>query len=258
MNRKHLIALALLTLSLLFLSGCGTAGVLIHTSTPVNGIDIPDTGISVAGAGGSGGLSGGITAFGYFADCGGFPCAALTDGNGNYSNPNLALGFWSFERGGDFRQFDCHASQGASLISGITAIVPLRCPPVNGPSVLVSPNTIDVSQPLPPVMTLSGMTVSAQFGMPQVRIYSEGGTLIASSTAFAVASDGTWVQIATPPALSSLFSGEYGAVVGQVQSDGTLSPISGGGFFITGNDPPPPPDPIGGGCGDGTRPLDCT
>ena len=264
MNRKHLLALALLTLSLLVLSGCGSSGgVTIHTSTLINGLDYPDPGVSVGGQviANVNPIGGAVTSFGYVAGC--FGCFAQTNGNGNYSTgPNLNMGsntLWDFERGGDVFNPD------PSCFTRVTAIpkngdqIPLQCV-LFGPFLSVTPNTIDVSQPLPATITLSGPTLSAQFGMPPVRIYDEFGNLIASTTAFAIASDGSSIQISTPPALASLYSGEYGAIVGQIRSDGSAAPVSGGSFFITGNDPPPPPPPPdGGGCGGGTAmQLDCT
>jgi len=115
----------------------------------------------------------------------------------------------------------------------------------------VSPDTINGASP-PGTMTVSGSGIDTTYGMPQVVIYDEAGSLMYASAADTIASDGSWATFSQVPAL---YNGNYLVIVQNVQSDGSLANLGDGVLGVFGN-PLPPPD--GGGCQTGGQiGMDC-
>lgn len=114
------------------------------------------------------------------------------------------------------------------------------------------PSSVDLQNP-PGTVTMSGGGFSASYGMPVIQYYDQySGVLVATTSAFAVSSDGSSLQASTPD-LSSVCTGPYNVAVSNVAADGTTSLVGvasidawnrdcGGGGY----DPPPDPPPCGG------------
>ena len=117
--------------------------------------------------------------------------------------------------------------------------VDLPCP-IFDLSFTADPSSIDASQP-PVAIGFTGSGIDATYGMPHVRFYADGGSLVAEAVATAVSSDGTWLS-ATPD-LTTLTNDSYGVQISNVQSDGTLQPFGATKIDVYGNVPPPPPPP---------------
>jgi hypothetical protein len=115
-----------------------------------------------------------------------------------------------------------------------------------------NPSSVDLSSP-PAVVSIGGGGFDATYGMPLIQYYDQySGVLIASMSAFSVASDGSSLQANTPD-LSSVCAGSYNVVVSNVAADGSTSVAgvasvnaSNGSCGVGGYDPPPDPPPCGG------------
>jgi hypothetical protein len=114
------------------------------------------------------------------------------------------------------------------------------------------PSSVDLNSP-PPSVTISGGGFSTNYGMPVVEYYDQyTGGLVASTTAYSVAADGSSLQASTP-SLSGVYTGSYNIVVSNVLADGSNSIVGVATFAACCVDPPPPPPPPDpGGCPDGT------
>lgn len=108
-----------------------------------------------------------------------------------------------------------------------------------------NPDSVDLYSP-PAVVTFAGGGFSAAYGMPVIEYYDEyTGVLIASTTAFSVATDGTTL-VAYTPDLSGVYTGAYTVVVSNKASDGSNNMVGVAGFSTCCINPPPPdppPDP---------------
>jgi hypothetical protein len=109
------------------------------------------------------------------------------------------------------------------------------------------PSSIDLASP-PAVVSISGAGggFNAAYGMPVIEYYDQAsGVLVASTTAFSVATDGSAVQAYTPN-LSSVYTGSYNIVVNNVAADGSNAVVGVAAFSACCLDPlppDPPPDP---------------
>ena len=74
-----------------------------------------------------------------------------------------------------------------------------------------SPDSVNILAP-PATVTIYGYDISTAYGMPQVTNYDSYGRRAASTTASAVASDGTWVQVDMPD-LSYCYTGQFQLIV---------------------------------------------
>lgn len=108
-----------------------------------------------------------------------------------------------------------------------------------------SPSSIDLQSP-PPSFTITGSGFSTASGMPRIEYYDQySGTLVASTTASWVSSDGSQLGAYTPD-LSSVSSGTYSLVVSNINPDGTselvgVTTIDAWGPIVIYE---PPPDPL--------------
>jgi hypothetical protein len=114
-----------------------------------------------------------------------------------------------------------------------------------------NPDSVDLQSP-PPSVTFSGGGFSTDYGMPVVEYYDQyTGELVASTTAYSVAGDGSSLQASTPD-LSSIYSGSYSVVVSNKLADGSNSIVGVATLSACCVDPPPPPPPPDpGDCSDG-------
>jgi len=117
----------------------------------------------------------------------------------------------------------------------------------------ISPESINVNAP-PATIELTGDGMNTTYGMPVVKwADSWTGQIIATTTAWSVSPDGTWLQAPTPY-LASQYSGQYVVFVFNVMPDGSLQETGGDQLDLWGNDrppDPPPPDPDPAPCGNG-------
>lgn len=110
---------------------------------------------------------------------------------------------------------------------------------------IASPSSIDLANP-PPTITFSGGGFDTTYGMPVVEYYDEySGTLMASTTAFSVAPDGSSLQIYTP-GLYGAYTGSYNVMISNKAADGSNIGVGVTTFSACCIEPPPPeppPDP---------------
>jgi hypothetical protein len=118
-------------------------------------------------------------------------------------------------------------------------------------SLTADPSSVDLYSP-PAAVTFAGGGFSAVYGMPVIEYYDQySGLLIASTTAFSVATDGSTL-LAYTPNLSGVYTGSYNIVVSNIASDGSNSVVGVAPFSACCIDPPPPdPPPDPPPCGDG-------
>lgn len=113
------------------------------------------------------------------------------------------------------------------------------------------PSSIDLVSP-PPAVSISGGGFNLTYGMPVVEYYDQySGVLVASTTAYWVAADGSSLYAYTPD-LSQVYSGAYNIIVSNVMADGSHSRVGVAAFSAccregTYGDPPPPPPCFEGG-----------
>lgn len=110
----------------------------------------------------------------------------------------------------------------------------------------LSVSSMDVNAP-PASVAVTGVGMSNAYGMPVIQfVNTASGAIVATTTASSINNDGTWIQAAMPN-ISSAYSGQYVAVVYNVQANGTLLGVGGDWIDFYGNDPPPgdPPDDPG-------------
>jgi hypothetical protein len=101
------------------------------------------------------------------------------------------------------------------------------------------PSTIDVTN-TPVDLTITGSDISAQYGLPSIRLHDQNGVIVSEFQATDVSSDGTTVY-ATTPYWGGLTSGDYAIMVLNIDSDGTLFPVTVTSVTLVGNDPAPIP-----------------
>jgi len=123
-----------------------------------------------------------------------------------------------------------------------------NCPP-GGSFFAVDPSFIDATDP-PETVAVTGVGISATYGMPYVSFFSPNGYVLAEGRASTVSPDGTGMSAAVP-GISGVPSGSYWAIVRNVTADGSLQFLGAAQVFVFNFQPPPPPDPDPPPCGDG-------
>lgn len=107
------------------------------------------------------------------------------------------------------------------------------------------PSSIDLANP-PPTVTFAGGGFDATYGMPVIEYYDQySGEMVASTTAFSVAGDGS-TTVAYTPSLYGVYSGSYNIFVSNKASDGSNTMVGVATFSACCIDPgpsEPPPDP---------------
>jgi len=106
------------------------------------------------------------------------------------------------------------------------------------------PSSISLDSP-PPGVTVAGGGFNATYGMPIVEYYDQySGVLVASTSAYSVASDGSSLYAYTPD-LSQVYSGSYNIIVSNVMADGSRSRVGVAAFDVCCREIiyDPPPDP---------------
>ena len=88
----------------------------------------------------------------------------------------------------------------------------------SGLSLSAAPCTVDLNA-LPSSVTITGQAIDGTYGMPLVEYFDSNGYLVGSTSATAVASDGSWLT-APPSNLWSVYSGIYQVRVTNRRSDG--------------------------------------
>lgn len=94
-----------------------------------------------------------------------------------------------------------------------------------GFALTASPSSVDLNA-VPASVTIAGQALDGTYGMPRMDYFDSSGYLIGSTTATAVASDGSWLT-APVPDLSSAYSGTFQIQVTNMRSDGEYLDIVG-------------------------------
>jgi hypothetical protein len=170
----------------------------------------------------------------------------FTDSQGRLDVPNgRIIAVWTFQRDGGH----CGPLQFSFVVKD-NQTNELPCD-LRGIRFTASPDSIDANSP-PATITLTGSSLTTQYGMPSVEYYDEYGTFIGQVGASSVADDGSWLQAATP-GFYGVYSGAYTVVITNTDWDGSRNVVGTAIVSVYGNDPPPPdplPDPcspLGGG-----------
>lgn len=135
----------------------------------------------------------------------------------------------NYDPGAPYRLSYCDGSTGRGIVpsNGVIKFRPRGC---NCSDVSISggrnfsftffaaPSSVDLQAP-PATITMSGSGISGAYGMPLVEYYDGDGNFVGQGTVTMVGEDGSWLQ-ASPPDLSSVYSGNYEIWVTNMAWDG--------------------------------------